>query len=147
MMHRGKIVVVRGGDVLNKLIAVHEKLARSKSVTYAPWDIIGSHLIKHAKDDYWRGYLVQTFLKLGIDLSRYIGDKTRIPDAPPLDHKRVSLGLREFELPNGNRIELKTVMDDPDRFWADVMNDRRVPMALFLKQLATREGLKEDGRI
>lgn len=140
-----KFKIIKGADTAPKLMKMYQSISKNKQMSFAPWGIVGKHLIKHAKDDFWRGYLVQTFNKIGIDLSKYMSDKTRIPDSPPLDHKRVSLGLRGFALPNGNRIELKSVVPDPDKLFADILNDPTAPMAEFFASQMRLFGLKPEG--
>lgn len=143
---------VKGGDNMKKLAVMMRKLAdqtKMKKFTFAPWVIIGEAMIKHSKDGYSRGKLVQTFLNLEIDLSKVINNTERLPRLGRIPPEEITKGLREFFLPNGNRIKIEALIDDPKRMFADILNDKRFPMEKFIRDLMKKSGLKDkkDGGV
>lgn len=144
---KSSITITKGADLLKKIPEFLESLKKQKTLAYASWSVIGEYMIKHSKDGVSRGRLIQTFKKLGIDLSRFASNTERLPNSPKIDTNEIGKGLREFVLPDGNRIKLSAYIDKPDRMFADILNDKRTNSALSntLKQLMQKIGLKPEG--
>jgi len=134
-----------GEDVLGKLKKLLRELQDKKKLWYMPWCIIGEMMIKHAKDGFSRGKIVSTFDNLGIDLRKFVKNTERLPNAPKIEANDIAKGLAEFVLPDNNVIKLSAVIDNPDRMFTDIINDRRAPMQPFLEQLMKKLELKPKG--
>lgn len=118
---------------LQKFVTFIQKLIKDQPKLLSQfYAFFGEHLIKHSSSGVDRGRIVQTFRKMGIDLSKHIKDTTRLPTLKsPISEKELAEGLKQFVLPQGQRLKLPGSIVDQDRFMADLMSDKRYPFAQY----------------
>jgi hypothetical protein len=127
---------ILGVDKITAFMNVLKKFVKTKgTVTNRYYAFFGEHLLKHCTNGVDRGRIVQTFKKMGVDLSKFINDTTRLPQLKaPINPNDVSRGLREFILPNGTKLRLTGEIGDSARFYSDIVNDKRSPLKQFFDE-------------
>ena len=147
-MIRTTLKVIRGGDVPAKMLKVLQQVTKdNKKMSALMWTVVGEHLIKHCMKDEERGMIISTFRNLGFDLSKFASDTSRIPMKDrPTDKNAEGKGRRIRIFAENNRLTLHVTVDNPQRLWADLLNDPRVkkgsPVSAAIMQLFAKEGLK-----
>ena len=129
---------------MKAFLKVLELMKRSPAkINYQMMSLLGEHAIKHSADGKSRGKIVQTFRRMGIDLSKFLKNTERMPALKtPLDDKEIAKGLREFFLPQGaNKLRLEAEIKDYNRFLQDFLQDKRSPFATYYAQALKSGGI------
>lgn len=146
-MINARLVVKSGGDVPKKLLEVFKSLTKDKRMFAVPWALVGEHLIKHSASDKDRGMIIATFRNLGVDLSKFASDTSRLPQRNrPVDRNEEGKGRRIRIFAEGNRLKLEVRIANPQRLWTDIMNDKRSPLMPYLAQMFEKANLRGTKR-